>query len=56
MYQPTRYIYVFYLTDFGRNHKAKLWSLEVVGELNNIPVKISLPTQVNTRSQYILSN
>jgi len=32
--------------NFGRNHKAKLWSLEVVGELNNIPVKISLPTQV----------
>ena len=33
--------------DFGRNHKAKLWSLEVVGELNGLPVKISLPTQVN---------
>ena len=32
--------------DFGRNHKAKLWSLEIVGELNNYPVKISLPAQV----------
>lgn len=37
--------YILFL-DFGRNHKAKLWSLEVVGELNNIPVKITLPTQV----------
>ena len=33
--------------DFGRNHKAKLWSLEIVGELNNVPVKISLPAQVS---------
>ena len=37
---------IFFI-DFGRNHKAKLWSLEVVGELNGLPVKISLPTQVN---------
>ena len=32
--------------DFGRNHKAKLWSLEIVGEVNNNPVKISIPVQV----------
>lgn len=32
--------------DFGRNHKAKLWSLEIAGEVNQIPVKISLPVQV----------
>jgi len=32
--------------NFGRNHKAKLWSLEIVGEVNRIPVKISIPVQV----------
>jgi len=32
--------------NFGRNHKAKLWSLEIVGEVNNNPVKISIPVQV----------